>query len=456
MKLPNIKNFFYRLLNKIVRQPLIEFLTPEVLYKKVKSYALTHREVLFIHSPFRSGENILESAIFALNFRGKTHGYHPQMNEKYKKAIEHYNLKAKEFDDFYQFKSEFGKEVKNAFESLVEETQDFKLFSNIPLGQLTIHPFVKKVIFPCSKFIWLDKNEEDWVNNSKKWQFVFKGEYPKAEEKWQADPEQEKSKLLKAKNEGLAEFKKLLFTFPKDTLMFDIDKPAWKPLAEYLELAEPDRCFPTQEDDVVIIHSPFKTGTTSLGEALIKMGYSNHDHGHHRDLELKYKDNVEAANNLAIRFDDFYKFKKAHQQEVIELLRSMFAYTEGCKIFGDIPFGHLMIDPFVKKLLMPHAKFIWIHREEKPWLVSAKKWHYKHPEVYQDEIQQWENNPDLALQNLLKMRNEGFKRFNKLQKDFPQDCLIVSLETLGWEPLAAFLKLPIPDEEFPVLNKGNS
>lgn len=208
------------------------------------------------------------------------------------------------------------------------------------------------------------------------------------------------------------------------------------------------------DDEVIIIHSPFKTGTTTIGGALVLMGYAKEDHGYHRNLHIQYKKQMDRANDLALNCTNFEQFKLAHGNEVKVLLQDLFITAKGYKIFGDIPFGHIRIHPFVKKLFMPKAKFIWINREEEAWFNSAKKWHFAHPEIYKNAHTKWQENPEKEKRKLRKMRDDGYKEFLKLQNDFLDDCLVISLEDANWKPLSDFLDIPVPQQEFPVLNKA--
>jgi hypothetical protein len=214
---------------------------------------------------------------------------------------------------------------------------------------------------------------------------------------------------------------------------------------------------PVYEEQVVIIHSPFKTGTTTIGAALVMMGYSDRDHSFHRNLNRGYKQQIDKANKLAMRYDSFSAFKSKEGKETIELMQGLLPHAVGYKIFGDVPFGHLRIHPFVKKLVMPNAKFIWIDREQEVWLDSARKWHLSLPLIYPDADKKWAANPEKEKQKLIRLRDNGFREFRKLQKEFPGDCLVMSLETdAKWQPLCEFLDLPAPEIDFPVLNKSRN
>lgn len=209
------------------------------------------------------------------------------------------------------------------------------------------------------------------------------------------------------------------------------------------------------EDKVVIIHSPFKTGTTTIGWALVMAGFADKDHGFHRDLNRAYRNQIDEANRLARGSDCFETFKSAHGDQVIALMHDLLQHAVGYRIFGDVPFGHLRIHPFVKKLLMPNASFIWIDRNEEAWFASARNWHLAHPEIYPGAARRWAKNPEGEKLKLIRLRDNGFREFQKLRNSFPQDCMIMSLEKdANWQPLCSFLGLPIPDAEFPVLNRS--
>jgi hypothetical protein len=210
------------------------------------------------------------------------------------------------------------------------------------------------------------------------------------------------------------------------------------------------------EERVVVIHSPFKTGTTTIGWALVMAGFADKDHGYHQNLNIAYKHQINEANSLARETDSFETFKSVRGDQVIALMHDLLQHAVGYRIFGDLPFGHLLIHPFVKKLLMPNARFIWIDRNEEAWLASARKWHLAHPALYPGADKRWEKNPEGEKLKLIRLRDDGFREFQKLQKSFPQDCMIMSLEKdANWQPLCSFLGLPIPDAEFPVLNRTN-
>ncbi|MEM6580394.1 MAG: sulfotransferase [Pseudomonadota bacterium] len=209
------------------------------------------------------------------------------------------------------------------------------------------------------------------------------------------------------------------------------------------------------DDPVVIIHSPFKTGTTTVGNALVSLGVGSEDHGYHKELNVAYKNQMNEANRIAMHARSFKAFERLHGKHVRIMLAGLTAAVEGYRIFGDVPLGHLRMHPFTKKLIMPKARFIWIDREEEAWLESAKKWHLAHPEIYPGSAARWKNRPDKERSKLIELRDNGFKEFRRLQESFPGDCLVLSLEKdANWNKLCDFLDKPIPDQPFPMLNSS--
>jgi hypothetical protein len=206
----------------------------------------------------------------------------------------------------------------------------------------------------------------------------------------------------------------------------------------------------------VFIHSPFKTGTTTIGAALVELGIGKADHGYHPELEKKYSNEIDTANSLAVSSPTYSEFEKQHGAEVSSLISALFAYASDYRVFGDFPFGHLRIHPFVKRLMVPNSGFIWIDRDEDAWLKSARDWQLAHPRIYPKAREHWARDPDSETSRLIRMKTEGLTEYRKLARQFPQDCLILKLETdFHWAFLCKFLDVPIPDTPFPNLNKAS-
>lgn len=165
-----------------------------------------------------------------------------------------------------------------------------------------------------------------------------------------------------------------------------------------------------------------KTGTTTIGDALLKLGY--YVNGARLDLaEPLYKGDFDYIIDVAKKFE----------------------------ALQDIPWASLY-----KELdeAFPNSKFILTVRDEKEWLNSAKK-HFKDKDI---RLHEWlygvgilEGNEDLYLERYRKHYDDIKKYF----KDRPEDIIIMDFKKGdGWDKLCTFLDLPIPKKPFPHSNKG--
>ena len=165
-----------------------------------------------------------------------------------------------------------------------------------------------------------------------------------------------------------------------------------------------------------------KTGTSSLGDALLDLGYNVT--GAREDLAYSLLDgDIEPSLEVAKKFE----------------------------ALQDVPWAALY-----KELdkAFPNSKFILTVREEQDWLNSAKK-HFKNKNY---KLHQWlygngviEGNEDLYLARY-RQHYQGIKSYFK---DRPDDLLVMNFSQGDrWETLCSFLKLPIPKKAFPHSNKG--
>ena len=167
-----------------------------------------------------------------------------------------------------------------------------------------------------------------------------------------------------------------------------------------------------------------KTGTSTLGDALIMLGYNVL--GSRLDLaEDLLKSNKETALNVASSYD----------------------------ALQDVPWAALYKD---LDTAFPNSKFIFTFREEDSWLKSAVhhfgknevkrkifKWLYGYSSIIGHEE---------AFKQRYRKHNEEVLAYFKNRTD---DFLIMDLsQGDGWEKLCKFLNKPIPQKPFPHSNKG--
>lgn len=167
----------------------------------------------------------------------------------------------------------------------------------------------------------------------------------------------------------------------------------------------------------------YKTGTTSLGYALKRLGF-NHKFW---DEELKKK--YDEGN---------YEF--------------IFREAENYDSFEDVPWCR---DEFYKEIdkRFPGSKFVLTKRELKSWIKSweehnsakslrkrpYKLWKRGYSEKKKIEVLAWHEK-----------RTEGILEYFK---DRPEDLLVIDIcNGEGWEKLCPFLGLPLRTEPFPHTN----
>ena len=165
-----------------------------------------------------------------------------------------------------------------------------------------------------------------------------------------------------------------------------------------------------------------KTGTSTLGVALLKLGY----------------------NVVGARLDMAYPLLKGDKKTPIELAGEFDALQ-------DVPWAMLF-----KELdkAYPGSKFILTERDENSWLNSAQK-HFKN--IHSD-MHEWiygkgvlAGNEDLYVERYRKHYREVRDYFKGRENDL---LLMNFANGDGWEKLCPFLNQPIPNKAFPHENKG--
>jgi hypothetical protein len=165
-----------------------------------------------------------------------------------------------------------------------------------------------------------------------------------------------------------------------------------------------------------------KTGTTTMGEALLLLGYKV----------------------VGARLDLAEQLLKGNTQHAINLAKDYEA-------FQDVPWAALFKD---LDQAYPNSKFILTIREEQKWLQSARK-HFG--EQY-SAMRKWLYGEGVLIGNeeryleRYRRHNQDVQAYFQNRKD---DLLIMSWQAGdGWEKLCAYLELPIPENSFPHANKG--
>ena len=178
---------------------------------------------------------------------------------------------------------------------------------------------------------------------------------------------------------------------------------------------------------VHIVQSPFKTGTTSMGAFLVSAGVGARDMKYRGPLYDRERAAIDEANALAAAHDSFTAFESEHGRRVRLLMSNVTRAAADFDVFSDAPMGHALIDPFVKRVIAPQSKFIWVHRDFDEWIVSVKSWELAHPKVYPN-ADRWNVDHDGEVARCRRMLDEAYRRFALFAELFPDDCLEVTLD----------------------------
>jgi uncharacterized CHY-type Zn-finger protein len=217
-----------------------------------------------------------------------------------------------------------------------------------------------------------------------------------------------------------------------------------------------------------IFISPFKGGTTSVAAALERVGLKRATYDWNvtpapeaagdlltkKDFEI-----INCTNKIVESFCAFEDIEPNTKEEINLILNkklhSLISRLDGevPNVFDDWPLGHDFIHPFVKKIIFPYSKFIFLERPIEEYVESVKN-HSLNPEHKHINT----SSIDIFCKTSLglKLSNINFNKLKSyyisLKQSFPNDVLIMDLED-GWTPLACFLDFEIPKEDFPWKNK---
>lgn len=203
---------------------------------------------------------------------------------------------------------------------------------------------------------------------------------------------------------------------------------------------------------VHVVCSPYKTGTTSVGKALVKLGVGARDMGHDRELLRAIRPALRDLNRTAMKSASFRAFDRDHGAEVRDRLADLVLAISPYEIFHDAPFGHGQMHVFLRKVLAPQARFIWVNRDEADWLKSVRNWEETHPETYPAHTE-WVSDPEARADKKRRLWKQQYRQFKRIRRYDPAACLELDWSDLGdWSALAAFYGVAIPEEAFPRAN----
>ncbi|SPF78700.1 hypothetical protein ALP8811_02630 [Aliiroseovarius pelagivivens] len=210
------------------------------------------------------------------------------------------------------------------------------------------------------------------------------------------------------------------------------------------------------EGPVHIIASPYKTGSTSVGKSLIALGVGHREMQHDGALLKATKPAARRYRKQLAGARDFRAFEAAKKDKVLEQFKPLVAKAARYDIFHDAPMGHTHLHPFIRKIIAPEARFIWVNRDPEGWLESVRKWETSHPEIYRYQGL-WKTDPDARIANRLAFWKRHHEAFLALADTFPDHCVELQWSDLkSYSALATFYGVDEPKDAFPHTNAAKS
>jgi hypothetical protein len=146
---------------------------------------------------------------------------------------------------------------------------------------------------------------------------------------------------------------------------------------------------------------------------------------------------------------DFRAFEAAKKDKVLQQFKPLVAKAARFDIFHDAPMGHTHLHPFIRKIIAPEARFIWVNRDTESWLESVRKWEVSHPDVY-PHLDMWNTDPKARIANRLAFWKRHHEAFLALADAFPEHCLELQWSDLkSYSALAEFYGVDAPKAAFP-------
>ncbi|WP_317930899.1 hypothetical protein [Halioxenophilus sp. WMMB6] len=205
----------------------------------------------------------------------------------------------------------------------------------------------------------------------------------------------------------------------------------------------------------IVIHSLFKTGTTSVGHGLIKLGIGHREMGWNPGVIHGLEGLIKPANELANKSDTYAHFYKEYGKQIKQTFKLLKQRCENYDTFSDHPIGHTTIHPYIKRALFGKPILIWINRDQTEWLKSAKDWELTHPQIYPDAEQKWLHDEKAQINRLITMRTAEKAIFDLYKQEFPTESLELDLKDESlWQNIANHFGKNITNFTPPHLNKA--
>jgi hypothetical protein len=127
---------------------------------------------------------------------------------------------------------------------------------------------------------------------------------------------------------------------------------------------------------------------------------------------------------------------------------------------SDYPLGHECVHPYIRKLVFPAAKFIFLTRDRDAYVKSVAAHQRAQDPDGVDRVFMglWAGHPELGADVAWSQYQSWHDTYLRLRDEFPKDVLVCSV-TEGWRPIMPFIQSSFADAtrlaEFPWENRSS-
>lgn len=209
--------------------------------------------------------------------------------------------------------------------------------------------------------------------------------------------------------------------------------------------------------------SPYKCGTSSVGTALSSMGYT--DAGWTPNSFSTQEYDLIADFNAKVKQ---YEFLSEIPEELCDSIKTELTPCM-TRVLGkhtcssDWPMGHECIHPFIRKIVFPTCKFVYLLRDRESYIKSAETHHLKmnNTEKFNDMNATFvesklHNNFKVELEKIWDIHQEFIQIYTRLKQEHPDDVLFMNLfetsDYAKWTQLCALVNIrarPYATKRFP-------
>ncbi len=202
------------------------------------------RPVHIIASPYKTGTTSVSKALLELGVGHRAMPHRGQLLRDIRPLLNTWNKRAANARNLDSFAAEHGTALRKDMKDFVKKIAPFDVFHDAPMGHGHLHPFLCKVLAPHAKFIWVDRDFDDWLASVRHWEETHPETYP-AHTEWETDPDLRRKRKHNHRKRKWQQFKRIRREEPASTLVLRwSDLSDYKALAAFYDVPAPDAEFP--------------------------------------------------------------------------------------------------------------------------------------------------------------------------------------------------------------------